>query len=74
MAMIFVAPQRIPDEPSCTTSYQRLVEPKTKPRAEAQGLARVVCGYDNCNIDIDYAVGRHAGIGTSPTEDVERGS
>jgi len=24
--------------------------------------------------DIDYAVGRHAGIGTSPTEGMERGS
>src|ERR1035437_7116731 len=36
--MIFVARQRIPDEPSCTTSYQRLVEPKQNPEPKLRAL------------------------------------
>jgi hypothetical protein len=38
VAMIFVARQRIPDEPSCTAFYQRLVEPKQNPEPKLRAL------------------------------------
>ena len=36
--MIFVPRQKIPDEPSCTTFYQRLVAPKQNPEPKLRAL------------------------------------